>query len=94
MPDKFIAILWNPGSESVSIKRNTTISYMKVSDYVKKSQSDQQKNIREIAEISQDKLPPMPEKSAFTFHHNFCPKPKVKLEDAIISDETKISYRH
>ena len=31
----------------------------------------------------------MPEKSAFTFHHNVYPKPKVKLEDAIISDETK-----
>ena len=31
----------------------------------------------------------MPEKSAFTFHHNLYPKPKVKLEDKIISDETK-----
>ena len=31
----------------------------------------------------------MPEKSAFTFDHNFYPKPKVKLEDIIISDETK-----
>ena len=31
----------------------------------------------------------MPEKSAFTFNHNFYPKPKVKLEDAITSDETK-----
>ena len=31
----------------------------------------------------------MPEKSAFTFHHKFYPKPKVKLEDPIISDETK-----
>ena len=29
----------------------------------------------------------MPEKSAFTFHHNFYPK--VKLEDAIIWDETE-----
>ena len=31
----------------------------------------------------------MPEKSAFTFHHNFYPKPKGVLEDATISDETK-----
>ena len=31
----------------------------------------------------------MPAKLAFNFHHNFYPKPKVKLEDAIISDETK-----
>ena len=31
----------------------------------------------------------MPEKSAFTFHYNFYPKSKVKLENAIISDETK-----
>ena len=30
----------------------------------------------------------MPEKSAFTFHHNFYPKPKVILEDATISDKT------
>ena len=31
----------------------------------------------------------MPEKSAFTFQHNFYPKPRVKLEDVVISDETK-----
>ena len=31
----------------------------------------------------------MSENSAFTFHHNFYSKPQVKLEDAIISDETK-----
>ena len=31
----------------------------------------------------------MPEKSAFTFHYNFYLKPKVVLEDATISDETK-----
>ena len=30
----------------------------------------------------------MPEKSAFTFHHTFYPKPKVVLEDAPISDKT------
>ena len=52
-------------------------------------QADQQENIREIAEISQDKLQPMPEKSASTFHHNSYPKPKVVLEHTTISDETK-----
>ena len=31
----------------------------------------------------------MPEKSAFTFHHNFYPKPKELLEDATTPDETK-----
>ena len=31
----------------------------------------------------------MPKTSAFTFHHNFYPKPKVKLGDAVISDETQ-----
>ena len=30
----------------------------------------------------------MPEKEVSTFHHNFYPKLKVKLEDALISDET------
>ena len=54
----------------------------------KKSQNKQE-NIGEIAKITQEKLLPMLEKSAFTFHHKFYPKPKVKLEDVIISDETK-----
>ena len=75
--------------DTISIKRNTTAGYNKESDYIKKSQSGQQENIGEISEISQDKLTPMHEKWAFTFHHNFYPKPKVKLEDVIISDETK-----
>ena len=88
-PSKFMGILWNPGGDSISIKRNTTISYINESDDTEKSLSDQLENVREIAEVSQDKLPPMPEKSAFMFHHNFYPKPKVKLEDAIISGETK-----
>ena len=39
--------------------------------------------------MTYDKLPPIPEKSAFTSHHSFYPKPKVKLEDKIILDETK-----
>ena len=47
-PDKFMAIIWNPGGDSISIKRNTTISYMKESDYVKKSQSEQQENMEKL----------------------------------------------
>ena len=39
--NKFMAILWNPGGDSISIKRNTPISYMKESDYVEKSQNEQ-----------------------------------------------------
>ena len=85
MHDKFMAILWNPGGDCISIKRNTTIDYMKESDYVEKSQNEQEK-FGKIAGITQDKLPPMPEKSVFTFHHNLYPKLKVKLEDMVISD--------
>ena len=31
----------------------------------------------------------MPEKSAFSFHHTFYPKPRIKLEVAVISDATR-----
>ena len=34
---KFMAILWNAGGDSISIKTNTTIGYLKESDYVEKS---------------------------------------------------------
>ena len=27
-PDKFMAILWNPGSHAISIKKNMTIRYI------------------------------------------------------------------
>ena len=37
-----MAILWNPGGESISIKRKTTIGYMKESDYVENSQNEQE----------------------------------------------------
>ena len=40
-------------------------------------------------EISHDKLQQMPEKSAFMFHHNFYPKPKIDLEDTEVSQETR-----
>ena len=42
-----MAVLLNPGDDSISIKRNTTISYMKESDYVEKSQNEQE-NIGEL----------------------------------------------
>ena len=70
-------------------KKNTTIGYIKESEYINKSQTGQQENMREVSKISQDKLPPLPKKSAFKFHHNFCSKPKVVLEDATISDKTQ-----
>ena len=36
-----------------------------------------------------EKLPPMPVKSAFMFHHTFYLKPKLDLEDSKISQETQ-----
>ena len=83
-----MAILLNPGGESISIKRNKSIGYPKESDYAEKSQNKQE-NVEKIAKITQDKLLPCLKKSAFTFHQNFYPEPKVKLEDVVISDEAK-----
>ena len=74
-----MVILWNPGGDTISIKRNKNIGYMKESDYTEKSQSNQKENVREINEISQDKLHLMTEKSAFMFHQNFYLKPKGKI---------------
>ena len=39
--------------------------------------------VKEVTDISHAKLPPMPKKSAFMFHHNFYPKPKVDLKTLI-----------
>ena len=39
----------------------------------------------ELTEISYENLSPIPEKSAFMFHHNFYPKTEIDLEDATIS---------
>ena len=41
-PDKFMAILWNLGVDSLSIKRHTTIGYLKRSNFVEKSQNEQE----------------------------------------------------
>ena len=51
-----MAILWNPGGNSINIKRNTTISYMKESGYVDKFQNELE-NIWEVAKITMEKLP-------------------------------------
>ena len=72
-----MAISWNPGGHSISIKKNMTIGYIRESENIEKSQADQKVNIREVYKISQDKLPPMPEKLAYTFHNNFYPKPNL-----------------
>ena len=45
--------------------------------------------VGEGIEISHGKLPLMPEKSAFVFHHNFYPKHEVDLEDAEIASKMK-----
>ena len=42
-----------------------------------------------MTEISHEKLPPIPKTSAFMFHHNFYPKPKMDLKYADISEETR-----
>ena len=88
-PDEFMSIIWNQGGHSITIKSNITIGYVKETECIKKSQIYQQENVREVSKISQDKLPPMPEKSVSTLHHNFCPKPRIELKETKISEETQ-----
>ena len=45
--------------------------------------------IGEVIEISHEKLPLMPEKLAFVFHHNFYLRPKVDLDNAEITPEIR-----
>ena len=45
--------------------------------------------VEEVMEISHDKSSPMPDKSAFIFHHNFYPKPEVDLKDVDITQGTR-----
>ena len=40
--------------------------------------------VGKVMEISHEELLPMPEKSAFMFHHNFYPWQKIDLKDAEI----------
>ena len=66
----------------------------KESEYIEKSQTDQLENIREVFKISQDELPPMPEKPAFMFHYTFYPKPRIDLEDEKYQNECKKNYKY
>ena len=61
-PDAFQAVIWNPGGHNITLKRNTTINYVKESSHIEKSQIDQEANIGEITEISQENLTYMPDK--------------------------------
>ena len=88
IPDSFMAALWNPGGHTITLKRNTTISYAKESDCIEKSHIDQQDNAGEVTEISHEKLVPMPEKSAFMFSHTFYPQTKIDIKDLETSEET------
>ena len=42
-----------------------------------------------MTEITHEKLPPMPKKPAFMFHHNFYLKTKIDLKVTEISEETR-----
>ena len=55
----------------------------------KQSPSTSTDTVGEVMEILHDKLPPMPKKLAFMFHHNFYPKLRVDLEDAHLTQETR-----
>ena len=72
--DSFLAVLGNQGGHNISFKRISTIGYVKGSDYIENSQSDQQDNV-EVTRRSHEKLSPLPEISPFMFHHNFYPQP-------------------
>ena len=52
-------------------------------------QVEQSDYITEVTEILHEKLPPMPEKSAFMFHQTFYPKRKMDLDNSTIFKETK-----
>ena len=43
IPDNVMAVLWNPGTHAITLRRNTTNGYTKVSDYIEKSEIDQQR---------------------------------------------------
>ena len=79
-----MAVLWNPGGQPIVLKRITTIIYARESDYIGENTPNQQQSVermtkippsiqysdavKEVTEVSHEKLPPMPDKSAFIFH--------------------------
>ena len=83
--DKFMAILWNPVGDS---KKEHNTGYMKESDYVEKSQKWTRKYWGNCLNNTQT-ITPHAWKISIYFSWQLYSKPKVKLEDAIISDETK-----
>ena len=64
LPDAFIIALWNGGSHKITLKRNTTIGYVKESDYIEKHIIEQPDYITEVTEISIH--PDLRPKTAFT----------------------------
>ena len=62
---------------------------MREANYIEKPIIEWQYDTAEVAEISHEKLLPMPEKYTFMFHNYFYLKPKIYLEDAKISQETQ-----
>ena len=89
IPNVYMAVLWNPGGQTAILKRNTTISYVKRIRLYGKSLPDQWGKVgkiiptpsfytvREVTRISHEKLPLMPETSAFTFHYKSYPEQKL-----------------
>ena len=80
--DRFMAFLCIPGGHNISLKTNTTISYMKELDYRDKSKLTNRTIIGKMTKISHERIPPMPEKSAFLLHHNF-----TQIQDRLKNDK-------
>ena len=51
VPDVYMAVLWNPGGQTVILKRNMTIGYVKEADYMEKGPLDQHETVRKMTEI-------------------------------------------
>ena len=101
----YMAVLWNPGDQTVTLKRKHDHDLCKWiwlhGKRPPRATWNSRKNdgnttyrtpsdtVWELTEISHDILPPMPEKIAFMFHNNFYPKPKIDLKDTEISQETR-----
>ena len=43
-----MTVLWNPGGQTIILKRNMTIDYVKESDYMEKDPTEELKNLRKI----------------------------------------------
>ena len=59
LPHEFITALWNHGDHTITLKRNTTIAYVREVDYIEKPIIQHQNDTPEVTEISHEKLPPM-----------------------------------